>query len=734
MNTREPDPAARPFSRSGFDSPLLDEVVFATGSEEEGWGARLALLEAESPFSAALLQDETGLTRPAAWEEAFIDEEVRPYEAEAEESGPYEAAVDVEAFGFPDVRPTIEPLDRDAQEEAAHGLEEEACAYEEEAYIEAEAATAGKVVFPSGESLQILTGLPDGPDEDYWDPTRSGNPLLDTSGDNKNKRLSKDFTVRELATSGGESADVARIDPKLVQCLQRLRDRVGKAIKITSGYRSWKRNKAIYAKLGKRPTHSYHCAGMAADIKIAGMSPLEVGKAAIDAVGPNIGIGLAKTFTHIDVRGVPAAWDYAGVDPAWIKEIKAYQRGKGVSAGAIPQSGVIPPQAELVRFAQRILNAAEGERLSVDGVLGPLTGAALERFRRKYRLGSGGVLDETTELALAQRALEDLAQQLLFEKGRWDLATIQAITEFRLRYDLGPGAMLDAATRTALADAVERRAAPSAAVVSARPASGFLKDDPQLQTLALAPARAIVVERNWPASRRALAETYNRLGGLMGALATRLAIELAAVLAVWRVESGGRIHTPRNAIIRFENHLFFRLWGRNNLPLYDRHFRHGGHAGQPGQAWENHQYRENAEQPFMLVHSGRQDDEYRALRLAMRLAGENVALQCISIGGPQILISNHRNLGYATPRAMYEAFQSDERWHVLGFFDFCRTRPAPRPGDLIAYLRGQQWDLFARYYNGPGQVVVYGGKIGSAYEEARGLPAPSSRELGLEFV
>src|SRR5262249_12727373 len=150
-------------------------------------------------------------------------------------------------------------------------------------------------------------GLPDGVDQEYWDPVHSGNPLLDTGPAQKAKKLSRDFTVRELSTTGGVSADVARIDPALVENLQRLRDHVGKNITITSGFRSWKRNKEVYDKRHQRPTKSQHCAGRAADISIAGMNGLEIGKAAIDACGPKIGVGLGKTFAHIDVRGLAVA-------------------------------------------------------------------------------------------------------------------------------------------------------------------------------------------------------------------------------------------------------------------------------------------------------------------------------------------------------------------------------------------------------------------------------------------
>ncbi len=275
-------------------------------------------------------------------------------------------------------------------------------------------------------------------------------------------------------------------------------------------------------------------------------------------------------------------------------------------------------------------------------------------------------------------------------------------------------------------------AAPPAPQPAAASVEGFLKDVRELQTVALAPASSIGIDRKWPVARRAVVETYNRVGGLMNALATRLGVELAAVLAVWRVESGGRSHTPGKAIIRFENHLLYKLWGEKDQAVYDNHFRHGGRVGQAGKSWEGHQFRASAAEQFAPVHTGKQGDEYRALELATRLAGENVAQQCISIGGPQILILNHRRLGYVTPRQMYDAFQASERWHVIGFFDFCRTTKAPAAGQMIDHLRDRNWEKFAYYYNGKGQVAKYSRYLADAHQAAQAVAAVPARETEWE--
>ncbi|HEX6086014.1 MAG TPA: DUF2272 domain-containing protein, partial [Thermoanaerobaculia bacterium] len=242
-----------------------------------------------------------------------------------------------------------EELDEEIDEELDEEIDEEA---EDEfvGEVDEEAAAAAVVVFPSGESLPIVTGLPDAKGEDYWDPSGSTNPLLDTGPAHKDKRLSTHFSVRELTKTGGASADVARIDPKLVECLQRIRDHVDKPVTITSGYRSWKRNKQVYAAMkdadGKprKPTLSQHCGGRAVDIAIAGMNGLAIGRAAVEACGPDIGIGLGNTFAHIDVRGAAVAWNYGGAKDSWVAEIKQLQRNapKGVTSPPPQRSSTAP--------------------------------------------------------------------------------------------------------------------------------------------------------------------------------------------------------------------------------------------------------------------------------------------------------------------------------------------------------------------------------------------------------
>jgi uncharacterized protein YcbK (DUF882 family) len=183
------------------------------------------------------------------------------------------------------------------------------------------------ITFPSGKSL-VVVSAPSRPGQEHYDPNHSGNPLLDTSGENRAEMLSKNFAVSELAKSGERVFTIARIDLKLVQCLQSIRDYVGMPVVVTSGYRSYKYNKEIYEARGETPTLSQHISGRAADIKIEGMTGVEIAKAAIDSAGCDIAIGLGGGFAHIDVRGEFKVWNYGGVPKRQIEEVRRYHKSK----------------------------------------------------------------------------------------------------------------------------------------------------------------------------------------------------------------------------------------------------------------------------------------------------------------------------------------------------------------------------------------------------------------------
>lgn len=114
-----------------------------------------------------------------------------------------------------------------------------------------------------------------------------------------NKKLSTNFKVKEFACKDG--SDKILIDTELVELLQKLRNHFGKPIKINSAYRTMTHNKKVGGS-----TNSQHLKGKAADIQVAGINPILV---AMYSEKLNAGgIGVYKTFTHIDTRDKKSRW------------------------------------------------------------------------------------------------------------------------------------------------------------------------------------------------------------------------------------------------------------------------------------------------------------------------------------------------------------------------------------------------------------------------------------------
>lgn len=116
-----------------------------------------------------------------------------------------------------------------------------------------------------------------------------------------NQKLSTNFRVKEFACSDG--SDPIFIDSELVTILQKIRTHFGRAVTITSAYRTPSHNKSVGG-----TTFSQHQYGMAADISVRGISPEKVVAYAETLLPNKGGIGRYDTFVHIDVRSTKARW------------------------------------------------------------------------------------------------------------------------------------------------------------------------------------------------------------------------------------------------------------------------------------------------------------------------------------------------------------------------------------------------------------------------------------------
>ena len=116
-----------------------------------------------------------------------------------------------------------------------------------------------------------------------------------------NKKLSENFKVKEFACTDG--SDPIFIDSELVDVLQKIRTYFGKAVTITSAYRTPGKNKTVGGQ-----TYSQHLYGKAADIKVNGVAPGKVAAYAEKLMPGKGGIGIYGTFTHVDIRATKARW------------------------------------------------------------------------------------------------------------------------------------------------------------------------------------------------------------------------------------------------------------------------------------------------------------------------------------------------------------------------------------------------------------------------------------------
>lgn len=116
------------------------------------------------------------------------------------------------------------------------------------------------------------------------------------------KFLSKNFRVREFRCK--DDTDPIFIDSDLVDVLQKVRDHFGKAVTITSAFRTASHNKKVGGAI-----YSQHLYGKAADIKVSGVAPSVVADFAETLMPSTGGIGRYSTFTHVDVRKVKSRWN-----------------------------------------------------------------------------------------------------------------------------------------------------------------------------------------------------------------------------------------------------------------------------------------------------------------------------------------------------------------------------------------------------------------------------------------
>ena len=125
------------------------------------------------------------------------------------------------------------------------------------------------------------------------------------------KQLAPGFKVREFRCRDG--SDVVMIDESLVMLLQCIREHFGKAVTITSGYRTGTHNTAVGGSKS-----SQHLLGRAADFYVEGVDVATVAAYAETLLPGRGGIGRypkdakhpkrSTGWVHIDTRANKSRW------------------------------------------------------------------------------------------------------------------------------------------------------------------------------------------------------------------------------------------------------------------------------------------------------------------------------------------------------------------------------------------------------------------------------------------
>ena len=180
------------------------------------------------------------------------------------------------------------------------------------------------------------------------------------------RMLSENFRVCEFGCSDG--SDRVLISEDLVALLQEIRSHFGKAVTIHSAYRTASHN----ARVGGA-VRSQHLLGTAADIAVSGVSPQTVAEYAEFLMPEKGGIGVYKSFTHVDVRSVRSRWDN--------------RSGKEVVVGGWPgytSSTGMDDAVAWVREAGIMQGNTSGDLMLESAVTRRQLAVMLHRYHRKY--------------------------------------------------------------------------------------------------------------------------------------------------------------------------------------------------------------------------------------------------------------------------------------------------------------------------------------------------------------
>ena len=204
------------------------------------------------------------------------------------------------------------------------------------------------------------------------------------------KRLALDgkvtnFCLKEFRCKDG--SDEILLDSGLLELLQKVRSHFGKAVSITSAYRTPAYNKSVNG-----ATSSYHIKGQAADFTVTGVANRDIAKY-LQSIGAK-GIGLYNYtggFVHVDTRVKKYYWQQDARNSKYYSVstfglVETYEVKEHVVATVRYND-----RNEYVRLLQEEIGG-----LTVDGIFGAKTEEAVRIFQKTHSLTVDGVVGPKT--------------------------------------------------------------------------------------------------------------------------------------------------------------------------------------------------------------------------------------------------------------------------------------------------------------------------------------------------
>lgn len=215
--------------------------------------------------------------------------------------------------------------------------------------------------------------------------------------------VSDHFCVREFSCHGTGCCDCTYIDEELVSLLEQIRTHFQAPVLINSGYRCQKHNRSVGG-----ATASQHLKGKAADVRVAGVLPIQVAQFARQCGAG--GVGLYDNFVHVDTRKGNAFWD-SRKEITKRDDSKTFRMNIQIVCG-VSVDGEIGPEtlnklpliswrhhsrhAAVYFIQQELLELGYTEIGQADGIAGPKFDAAVKHFQRKQDLSQDGIIGPNT--------------------------------------------------------------------------------------------------------------------------------------------------------------------------------------------------------------------------------------------------------------------------------------------------------------------------------------------------